>query len=60
MVCICKGNVCSDGELSCHPSIYLQTYIISGSLNSTLYGFFSSVSVIRFSFTLSQYLFLIL
>lgn len=60
MVCICKGNVCTDGKLSRHPSIYIQTYLISGSLNSTLYGFLSSVSVIRFSFTLSQCLFLIL
>lgn len=60
MVCICKGNVCSDGKLSRHPSIYLQTYIISGSLNSTLYGFPSSVSVIRFSFALTRCLFLIL
>lgn len=60
MVCISKGNVCTDGKLSHHPSIYVQTYLISGSLNSTLYGFLSSVSVIRFSFTLSQCLFLIL
>lgn len=58
MVCICKGNVCSNGKLSRQPS--QQTYIISGSLNSTLYGFLSSVPVIRFSFTLSKCLFLIL
>lgn len=60
MVCICKRNVCSDGKLSRHPSIYIQTYLISGSLKLTLFGFLSSVSVIRFSFTLSQCLFLIL